>query len=405
MGRLLASFLLAGMVAWFLAPMLRRPAHAGPVPPAANAETAPEQEWGFALYLPYDNDLAPAAELILKDLRETPHKNTALAAQVDLPGPGGMARHDFTASGEALKTLPSDDSASADQAATFFEWFVRTHPCKAYVFAVLGHGGKLDEACLDTQPAEKWMSGQALGHKLRELRERTKADVRLLFLQQCGRASLENLYGYRGAADCLLASPVNVGSPNTYYKSLLAWLERTSADASSAVANPNDGAAVAAQIAEADRHYLVYACVKSSALMELPQRLNTALKPILEKDVLAGIPAQQRVYLCDGEACRDARTCLTALAKANGTEKEMAEFWEWAERKLCVQVWHAKKVEAVSAQLSGLSLFWPATPAEAIRYESLDLYKASRLPHLWSRLCPCKNTGPLAALPLMPARY
>lgn len=402
MVRLLASFLLAGMVAWFIAPMMRRPANAGTVPPTQNFEATPEKDWGFALYLPYDNDLSLAAAPILKDLRETSHKNAAVAAQVDLPGPGGMMRHDFTESAEAVKTLPSDDSASENQAAAFFEWFVRTHPCKAYVFAVLGHGGKLDEICLD---GGRWMSGQALGHKLRDLRDRTKVDVRLLFLQQCGRASLENLYGSRGAAEYLLASPVNIGSPNTYYKGLLEWFERTPAERSASAAATNDGAAVAAQIAEADKHYLVYACVKSSALMELPQRLNTALKPLLEKDALAPIPAQQRVYLCDGEACRDARTCLTALAKANGTEKEMAEFWDWAGRKLSVQVWHAKKVENVSAQLSGLSLFWPSSPAEALRYEASDLYKSSRLPHLWSRLCPCKNTGPLAALPLSPASY
>jgi hypothetical protein len=82
--------------------------------------------------------------------------------------------------------------------------------------------------CFDERPGpsgKNWMSGRILGQKLRDFKKEIQGRWELLFLQQCGRASLENLFCFRGTASFVMSSPiVEVGAPNTYYRSLHQWL-------------------------------------------------------------------------------------------------------------------------------------------------------------------------------------
>src|SRR5207248_2206864 len=130
---------------------------------------------------------------------------------------------EITPAGATPTKIKSDDSADEDQAIAYLDWFVKKYPCKHYAFIFLDHGGRLDEMCLDLEPDTEgkfWMSGRTLGAKLREFKKSMPGQLDLLFFQQCGRGSLENLYSFRGVANYVMASPVPVDTPNSYYTAL-----------------------------------------------------------------------------------------------------------------------------------------------------------------------------------------
>src|SRR5437870_5557780 len=94
----------------------------------------------------------------------------------------------------------------------------------------LDHGGKLDQMCYDRNPdtaGKHWMSGRVLGEKLRAFKAKIPGRWDLLFFQQCGRGSLENLYSFRGTAEYLMSSPIIITSPHTYYTAFEKWLGQT----------------------------------------------------------------------------------------------------------------------------------------------------------------------------------
>ena len=52
------------------------------------------------------------------------------------------------------------------------------------------------------------------------------AEVELLFLQQCGKGTLENYYSFKDAAKVVMGSQTNVGAPNSYYAASVRWAGR-----------------------------------------------------------------------------------------------------------------------------------------------------------------------------------
>jgi hypothetical protein len=174
----------------------------------------------------------------------------------------------------------------------------------------------------------------------------------------------------------VMGSPVNVGAPNTYYTPLHRWLERHPAAT---------GDAVAAKIAEFDKDYTIYGCVRASELEDLPQRLDAAIAPMLRKpDLVAprGVP----IIFTSGRTV-DAGEYLTQLAKVNGVGRvEVASFLDWMRDELLIRAWYADRAKA---DLIGFSLYPPPAGDDAANAE-LDLFKKSRLAALWFRF---KTTG------------
>jgi hypothetical protein len=353
---------------------------------AAADKVEPKYDWGVAYYLSYDNNLGPAMPVVLKAIRAgITSENVVAGVQVDLPGPGGMQRAAITATGSKIDKIKSDDSADEDQAIAYLDWFVTNYPCRHYAFIFLDHGGDLDEMCLDLEPDTEgkfYMSGRVFGEKLRKFKPAMPVGhLDLVFFQQCGRGSLENLYSFRGIADYVMLSPLPVGTPNTYYTPLGQWLAK-SPDAS--------GKAVAEKIATEDRDFTVYTCVKSKLIDELPEKLNAALKPLLEKTNLK-IPTRTNVAYTNAdthESTLDAEAYLKQLAKVNASAESMAEFQKWVDEELIVKRWFQKDHADLEKSLCGLALFVPVKPEEAMKYKALDLYKKSAIGELWAKLFP-----------------
>lgn len=343
-------------------------------------------DWGVAYYMSYDNNLEALGAPIIGSIRRgIRSERTVAAVQADFGDRRGMRRLTIKKTGVTERRIPSEDSASEDQAIAYLNWFVKTFRCKRYVVVFLDHGGKLDEMCYDQHPGatqKQWMSGRILGGRLRELQKRMSGRWELLFLQQCGRGSVENLYSFRGTARFLMSSPVPVGAPNTYYAPVNEWLGQ----------NPEaEGDQIAARIAAADRDYTLYTCLRTAKLDELPRRLDAAIAPFLTTDRLNTPDLPDVIYRDGEEPIVDLKAYLEELSAVNrsggaGTERLL----QWIGQELLTGVWRRggqvigrwRPIE----RLCGLTLYVPSSTADAARYDELDLYRQSRLPAFWNRM-------------------
>ncbi len=333
---------------------------------AALLAKAPEREWTVVYYMSYDNNLERCGPVILDGL-EKGVKDPAIAVTVlhDDRRRDGLNRHVLTAAGRATEKLATDDSASEETLREYLSWAARTHPAKRLAVVFLDHGGKLDEMCADEWPKEggtkHWLSAKLVGPILRDFAK--SANVELLFLQQCGRGSIDNLYAFRGAAATVMASQTTVGAPNTYYEKSMKWL----------AANPKaTGAELAKRIAGDDEHFTNYAWVDGKALAELPGRLAPAVKALDKAALPTGL---KPCFPCDGEANYDLVAWLEA---ACGDASK--EFTSWIREKLVVG--HGKRGRA-AADWCGLSIFVPKSRKQFDRYADHPLYADSALDDVW----------------------
>ncbi len=231
----------------------------------------------------------------------------------DDPDPGGLTRHVISSDGRSWQRLATDDSASEAVFGDYLSWVAKTHPAKHYAVVFLDHGGRLDEMCFDERPGggtKHWLNARLVGERLRAFRAQVTGSLELVFLQQCGRASVQNLYNFRNTAAAVLASQHNVGAPNTYYEPTLHWLD----------AHPDTtGAKLACRIMEDDRDFTTYACADGKAIGELPRRLEPVVRALLGNETPPALPSgPPPCYATEGEANFDLIAWFGAAFRENG---------------------------------------------------------------------------------------
>lgn len=334
-------------------------------------------DWGIIYYMSYDNNLEPFGKSIIDAIREGVKSPRIVAAvQADFSDPGGMHRYTIKASGISEERVPSDHSADEQQVIAYLDWFVKKYPSNRYVVVFLDHGGGVDEMCFDQNPGtegKRWMSGQVLGEKLRRFKNRMSGKWELLFLQQCGRGSLENLYSFRATADYIMSSPVNVGAPNTYYAAIHQWLGE----------NPNAiGSEVAAKISAEDRDYTIYTCLRTAKLAELPNRLNAAIEPLLKIRTIIAPGKTRGIYSASNEIAYEAKQHLEQIGVLNNIDNSsLLSFFKWTREDLFTNVWFRNGGNV--SEYSGFSIFQPKSTEDLLRHRNLELYKESKLSDLW----------------------
>jgi hypothetical protein len=364
------------------------------------AEEAPKlRPWTFAYVMSYDNDLAIHAESILSRIADGVGKSdVAVTVLADLADTGGLQRHRITAKeGRVRETLETEDSASETVVRDYLDWVAATFPAKRYGVVFLDHGGGLDEMCLDRRPGGKstkqWLSARKTGPMLKAFRDRVKAggtsDVELLFLQQCGRGSIENLYNFRGAARAVLASQARMGAPNDYYRATFLRLGR----------KPDvDGFEVADGILWDEEQFTSLVCVDGAKLAGLPARLDPVVEELLAAPALRA-PAAGMAALCFRSRYRKDETLYDLLhwfeqtyaasALKPATAKALAVFRKWVETELIVHhrkhPLHRKRIR----DWTGLGLFVPVAETVRGRYpDDYPLYAACGLSKLMKKLYP-----------------
>jgi len=347
-------------------------------------------EWLFIYYMSYDNDLSKLGETILKDLQDgIVDSKIAVVVQADFNDTEGMKRialYQVNGKPQRQETvLNSEDSADEVELRKFFEWVQQVWEAKNYAVIFLNHGGSLNQMCCDEQPFEnheknkeffwgKWLRASETGKIVTSFNQKVGRKVRLLFLQQCGRGSIENLYNFVDSAEYIMASPVRVGAPNTYYTKTLALTAQ----------NENiDGDILAQSIMEEDEHYTVYTLISNSELKKLPEKLTPVLKSFQATASLNPPEPCLRVFEAYNEIFYDLKSYFQALNSANNdiAGKELMGFFQWCENNLIVRKSLRKRDPAAESSYCGLSVYVPWSESDLESYSFLPFYKQTNLYH------------------------
>lgn len=257
----------------------------GVVESAREERDPPDWDWVFVYYMSYDNDLShhgpPILDMLAEGIRAGASGDSDRVAAVvlaDFDDADGLRRYELTAEGRREVAVEGEGSAETATLTEFLAWVGDHYEAGKYALIFLDHGGRLDQMSNDGRPGRaegpNWLSVPEVAAALSRWRSSLRGEVELLFLQQCGRGAVEDVYELRAAAPVLLVSQARMDAPNSYYSEVLAWAGR----------HPEaDGEALAAQIAqqEGEDGFVILTSVRTDALEELPRRLDAALAPAL----------------------------------------------------------------------------------------------------------------------------
>ncbi|MBW7989031.1 MAG: hypothetical protein FVQ84_03290 [Planctomycetes bacterium] len=344
-------------------------------------------EWVFVYYMSYDNDLNPFGKVILSDLTKgIVNSKVAVVVQADFIGNKGMKRIAlYQANGKPRRKeiiLKSEDSADENELRKYLNWVRKKWNAKNYCIVFLDHGGTLNHICLDRKPfrnhsenkrfvSGKWLRAAEVGEIVADFNQKADGKVRLLFLQQCGRAAVQNLYSFVDTAEYILASPLKVDAPNTYYTKTLASVAR----------DPNiTGEILAETVMREDEHYTLYTLISNKELKKLPEKLTPVLKSFGQKSSLNRPNSCRSLFEFESERFYDLMYYLQALNSANNdiAGKELSSFLNWSQNHLIV----SKAFKRPDSSYSGLSIYVPSSKNEITRYGFLPLYQQTDLEHI-----------------------
>jgi hypothetical protein len=352
-------------------------------------------KWVFVYYMSYDNDLNSYGRIILNYLdRGITNNKIAVVTQADFMDEKGMRRiAQYRAFGKTWKKedfIQSEDSADIAELKKYFNWIRDKWKAENYCVVFLNHGGLLNNMCKDEEPyrsnsdnekfpSGKWLPASKVGKILAEFNRDVNGKVRLLFLQQCGRGSIQNLYSFVDTSEYIMASPVIVGAPNTYYTQMLKEVTN----------EPNiSGTAIAETIMNEDKHYNIYSLIDSNELKKLPEKLNLVLESFSHVSALKLQHTCLPMFEHEDEKFYDLQSYFTALSSVNNNiaAKELENFFDWCDNNLIV----SKRFKDYDpgnefyklpdkSWRSGLSIYVPSSEDQLGRYDFLPLYQQTNL--------------------------
>jgi hypothetical protein len=330
----------------------------------------------------YDNDLDRCGPVIL-DALASAVRGTNIAATVLVDDVFGdrLTVHAFTSEGRKKRALPTDNSANSRVLEAYLSDVVDRFPAARYAVVFLNHGGRVNEMCLDQNPGGRrgpaWLSARRAGEVMRQVRSQMEGRFELLFLQQCARASVDNIYNMRGTAAWVLGSQFKVGAPNTYYAPAIRWLER----------HPDgSGLELARQIMKHDTDYRAYVCVDGERIAELPQRIKQVASGLVQASSgnLRLPRGLQPCFEYGGESNYDLMDFLELAYRRNrGPDVTLKEFGDWVRTQFIREVSVQRDWQDVAGGMCGLSVFVPASEQQRRRYENYPLHRAAALDVLW----------------------
>lgn len=370
------------------------------------AKKPPIRQWTWLYVMSYDNNLDGCTEQITNGLRAGIQTDqVAVAILSDRPDSAGLHRLGFSKTTRAASRLTTDDITDPKVITDFFAWATATFPARHYAVVFLDHGGRLDQMCADEHAGPRgdqtgWLSARAMAAALTKWSStRTVGRVELLFLQQCGRGSIENLYQFRGSAAYLMASQTNVGACNTYYANAVSLSGATS------TANAVDGAALAKRIMAADRHYTSYVLVRGSALQTAPKLLGAVANELLAVPKKRFVrPPHSAIRPCfgdpRGEVNYDMIAYLRALYAVNHLPQTaaMLALSKWQTDQLIVshQFRNVAQGTALKNSWFGISMHVPRSTRALAPYSRLPLYQSSAWHRLADRLATAERPAAAA---------
>ncbi|MDX2099630.1 MAG: clostripain-related cysteine peptidase, partial [Leptolyngbyaceae cyanobacterium bins.59] len=283
------------------------------------------RKWVVLYWMPYDNDLSVAGEPIIKMLIDgTKESEVAVVVQSDYLGEIGMRRRQITNGAVSrINVRLGEDSSDVSAFSAYLDWAYQKFEAEHWVIAVVGHGGKINEVSPDDHAATRkirtWMQVDQFTKVISNFNEATNGRVELLFFQNCNKATVEVIYEARNCARYTLASQLNLGAPNYYYKGFLKHLN-----------NPSVGgreAAIAIMDAERLDMYHTLTLVDNQAVKGIPEKLSKVLQTILVTPLPTVKQSEFPTHYYFGEQHCDLLLLLNYLSKVfGGGGSELVEF-------------------------------------------------------------------------------
>ncbi len=358
-------------------------------PARADDTAARTYDWALVYYMAYDNNLEPCGRPILDMLAKgVTSEKVVVTCQADFTDQEGMRRYTITTAGEREERVEGEGSAEEETLRDYLEWVRATYPAKRLALVFLNHGGRLGQMSADDNPGreggQKWLEVHETSRVVATWREAVKKDggeVELCFLQQCGKGTLENYYGFRDSARVIMGSQTVVGAPNYYYEKAIQW----------ACANPQGtGEELAAKIREFEppNMYTTYSAFREAALEELPAKLAPVLAPLVSKDTVT-IPRGLRACFDQppDELFVDGLALLEGLYTANEVERAPLDtFAAWVREELICGHRVSPARERVAGSWCGFSIYVPRSVRALMRYEHYPIYHDTDLDELTRKL-------------------
>lgn len=367
------------------------------IPAAGQSTEDAKLEWTVLYVMSYDNNLDHCADPINQGLeRGAINDKVAVAVLEDRLGQDGLKRIVYRNKTKTVEKLDSEDITSPEGLKAFLEWGQKSLPAKRYALVFLNHGGRLNQMCVDNYTGNsrrpKWMSAFHAGPVIRGWSAGLKdAKLELLFLQQCGRGSIENLFNFRDCADYVLASQLVVGAPNTYYAATVQGLCKKPAVT---------GEQLGRTIMELDRHYTTYVLVNGRKLSEFGSKIRPVVKAFTSKDKLNRPENLRQCFDAGDERNDDLKAFLSKLSEANdgAAKKEIEAFTTWMDEELITSHRFRRPRDAQRLGWTGLSTYRCASPRLFSRYAKLPIY--TKTP--WGSLMTALNKGEASKAPAKP---
>lgn len=334
-----------------------------------------EREWTFIYVMSYDNNLEGCADIINEGLkRGVVNGRVAVSVLEDRTDSKGLKRIVTDGKNSSETRLKSEDITDMKVLREHLDHATRHLPAKRYALIFLNHGGKLDSMCADEHltvggpRVNGWMSAKACGNTVRTWAKTLKKDqLKMVFLQQCGRGSVENLYNFRDASEVVLASQLVVGAPNTYYTAVMR----------KACVSPNmSGEKLAKLIMTEDRHYTNYVMVDGKAIGEFPGQVKPLLDALVKKGGPFKLTRENRPCFDVGsERNYDLLNTLEALSvqRLGKGNRLFTSFKRWVSKYLVLSFSKRRK----GLPWTGLSAFVPRDARQYRKYSGLPIYQES----------------------------
>ena len=364
------------------------------------ATTAHQYRWILLYWMPYDNDLSRYVSEIVAQLTAGVGSDQLLVlVQADTVDQPNMVRYVISAQGVDVQTLAEGNSADPRAFEDFLGW-AASYPAAQRMLAVVGHGGRLTQLSPDygEGDAPQWLDIRDVRDAIATFNQRTDKTLDLFFFQNCNKATLAACQTMAAVAQYTLASQDLLGAPNRYYQPLLRWLART---------GQVTGYTLAHRIRayETADMYLGYTVVDNQRLRAgLADSLNPLINRLWHRSWAAIDLSELERLRYFGDTYIDLVAFLTLLTRqVGGAEVELNQFVQFLQQAIdylpnptptafadfsrveVLQNWAA--IEALYLeQLSGLSLYLPASVAAFQDRAYTELYRGVSLPALLQRL-------------------
>ncbi|MDF1665429.1 MAG: clostripain-related cysteine peptidase [Planctomycetota bacterium] len=343
-----------------------------------------QYDWTVIYVMSYDNNLNFAADPINKGLKKgLINDNVAVTVLMDRTDRNGLKRIVMTDKDQKESTLKTDDITKPKVLSDYLSWVHKTLPAKKYALVFLNHGGRLDQMCHDQYPDKRsrrgeWMSAHKTGPVIRQWKKKLgQSQLSFLFLQQCGRGSLENIYNFRETADYVMASQLVVGAPNTYYEKTLKTLCK----------EPKlGGKELGLAIMNNDLHYTTYVLLNGREIKNAKPQLNALVKDVLDqaKSLLKRPLPLSHCFDIGDEFNDDLKQFVQALYSINKlkSKTQLKSFVNWYEKTLIVEHRFSRPRYQQRLSWTGLSTYRGSSKKLFQRYSFLAIYTDT----LWGRL-------------------